>query len=65
MKEQERLIREMETERPVRFLAGSYEPEEFFSVARGHEKDPEGGERCFRCYELRLDRAARQRFQET
>lgn len=59
MKEQERLIREMETERPVRFLAGSYEPEEFFSVARGHEKDPEGGERCFRCYELRLDRAAR------
>ena len=59
VKEQERLIREMETERPVRFLAGSYEPEEFFSVARGHEKDPEGGERCFRCYELRLDRAAR------
>ena len=30
VKEQERLIREMETERPVRFLAGSYEPEEFF-----------------------------------
>ena len=59
VKEQERLIREMETERPVRFLAGSYEPEEFFSVARGHEKDPEGGERCCRCYELRLDRAAR------
>ena len=59
VKEQERLIREMETERPVRFLAGSYEPEEFFSAARGHEKDPEGGERCCRCYELRLDRAAR------
>lgn len=59
VKEQERLIREMETERPVRFLAGSYEPEVFFSAARGHEKDPEGGERCRRCYELRLDRAAR------
>ena len=43
-----------------RLLAGSYEPEEFFSIARGHEKDPEGGERCHRCYELRLDRAARE-----
>ena len=59
VKEQERLIREMAAARPVRFLAGSYEPEEFFSIARGHEKDPEGGERCCRCYELRLDRAAR------
>ena len=58
VKEQERLIREMETERPVRFLAGSYEPEEFFSAARGHEKDPEGGERCCRCYELRLRESA-------
>ena len=46
VKEQERLIREMAAARPVRFLAGSYEPEEFFSIARGHEKDPEGGERC-------------------
>jgi predicted adenine nucleotide alpha hydrolase (AANH) superfamily ATPase len=60
VKEQERLIREMAAARPVRFLAGSYEPEEFFSIARGHEKDPEGGERCHRCYELRLDRAARE-----
>lgn len=29
VKEQERLIREMAAARPVRFLAGSYEPEEF------------------------------------
>ena len=32
VKEQERLIREMAAERPVRFLAGSYEPEEFFPL---------------------------------
>ena len=32
VKEQERLIREMETARPVRFLEGSYEPEEFLSL---------------------------------
>ena len=66
MKEQERLIREMAAARPVRFLAGSYEPEEFFSIARGHEKDPEGGERCHRCYELRLrPRRERRPRQET
>ena len=58
VKEQERLIQEMKLSRPVRFMAGSYEPEEFFSAARGHEKDPEGGERCRRCYELRLRQAA-------
>ena len=27
-------------------------------MARGLEQVPEGGERCFRCYELRLRRAA-------
>ena len=31
---------------------------EFFAVAKGFEKEPEGGERCFRCYELRLGETA-------
>ena len=56
--EQKRLIREMDTPRPVAFLAGRYEPEEFQAIARGHEDDKEGGERCFRCYRLRLEDAA-------
>ena len=33
---------------------------EMAAARPGHEKDPEGGERCHRCYELRLDRAARE-----
>lgn len=44
---------------PIHFLEGPYEPERFFEIARGLEQAPEGGERCFRCYELRLEETAR------
>jgi hypothetical protein len=37
---------------------GEYEPELFFDMARGLENVPEGGERCYRCYELRLRKTA-------
>ena len=43
----------------VRFAGGTYEKELFFAAARGLEAVPEGGERCFRCYELRLAETAR------
>lgn len=36
-----------------------YDPEEFFSAARGLEKEPERGARCKECYRLRLERTAR------
>jgi len=36
-----------------------YDPEGFFDAVKGLENIPEGGERCFRCYRLRLLRAAR------
>ena len=55
--EQQRLILEMDL--GVSFLLGKYEPERFFSLAKGHEAEPEGGERCFKCYRLRLEEAAR------
>ena len=57
-REQERLIWEMKTENPIHFLEGTYDPSVFYAMARGHEKDLEGGERCFRCYELRLREGA-------
>lgn len=44
--------------KPV-FLEGDYCPEEFFKMAKGLEKVPEGGERCFRCYRMRMEEAAR------
>ena len=57
-KEQQRLIREMKLSEAVDFETGEYRPEDFYAIARGHEKEAEGGERCFACYELRLEHAA-------
>ena len=42
----------------IRIIEGKYEPERFFQMAKGLEKLAEGGERCFKCYELRLNEAA-------
>lgn len=38
----------------IEVLEGDYEPDRFFQIAKGMEACPEGGERCFACYELRL-----------
>ena len=54
-----RLIDEMGLSTQVTFLEGTYQPEEFFAMAKGLEDLPEGGERCFRCYEMRLRESAK------
>ena len=43
---------------PVSFLDGDYDTERFYAAVKGHENDPERGERCRICYRLRLGRAA-------
>ncbi|MBR5376175.1 MAG: epoxyqueuosine reductase QueH [Lachnospiraceae bacterium] len=43
---------------PVKAVTMPYEPQEYFEAVCGLEDIPEGGERCFACYELRLKRAA-------
>ena len=58
IEEQKRLISVLPVRHPVTFLEGAYQPERFYDLARGLEEVPEGGERCFRCYELRLREAA-------
>ncbi len=57
--EQQRLIDEMPHHHPVSLIVGDYTPERFSEIAKGHENDPEGGERCIACYRLRLEEAAR------
>lgn len=56
---QEKLISAMEFENPVTLVTAEYRPEEFDSAAAGAEDAPEGGERCLRCFELRLEETAR------
>lgn len=43
---------------PIAFEEGKYEPELFLEAVKGHETDPEGGERCSICFGIRLKEAA-------
>ncbi len=63
VEEERRLIRQMPFSHEVKMIAGEYEPGEFYHIAKGYEDVPEGGERCFRCYELRLKNAAQMAFE--
>ena len=53
-----RLVKEMGIDESVDFADSEYEPQKFYEIAKGLEQLPEGGERCRRCYELRLDKTA-------
>ena len=52
--EQQRFIDEFPTKNKVSFVEGRYDTDTFYDMARGLEDEPEGGKRCFKCYELRL-----------
>lgn len=56
--EQIRLISEMKTKYPVKFIDCDFESEKFYETVKGMENCREGGERCFKCYRLRLEKAA-------
>ena len=56
--ELERLISVQPHKYPVSLVVEKYNSEEFFDEVRGLEKIKEGGERCFKCYRLRLEAAA-------
>ena len=60
LKEQQKLLADMEFVHPVRLVEGRFEPEVFYQAAKGLEQEPEGGKRCEACYELRLREAARE-----
>lgn len=62
VEEQKRLIaaynRQPQSGYPIEIIEGDYEPSAFYEIAKGLEQCPEGGERCFACYELRLRKTA-------
>lgn len=57
--EAKRLIAEQPAKYPVGFAEGTYAPELFFETVKGHEADPERGERCTLCYRMRLEETAK------
>ena len=59
--ELKRLVYEMKLDtKGVDILVPPYDHGEFIEIARGHERDPERGERCHRCYRQRLEKTAAQ-----
>ena len=54
-----RFVAEFKTKYPVTLVEGEYDPKKFYDVARGLEKEPEGGKRCRKCFELRLAESAK------
>lgn len=62
VEEERRLIALMngqEGSSQIEILEGRYEPERFLEAAKGLETCKEGGERCVRCFALRLGETAR------
>ena len=54
-----RLVAEMGLSDDVKILYGTYDPKIFIEMAKGLEDLPERGERCKKCYALRMSEAAR------
>lgn len=61
-RELKRLIDALSEEYPdsdIEFIPGNRDFDKYTDVVRGLEKEPEGGKRCEKCFELRLREAAR------
>lgn len=57
--EQERLIAALPVKHEVKLIKGDYDYDDFLNIAKGYEDCREGGERCRRCYRMRLESTAR------
>jgi len=59
VEEQQNLLNAMPFNFPIKFIQGEFDPVEYYQTIKGYESEPEGGERCFLCYEMRLREAAK------
>ncbi len=59
IEEQKAFIKELQVENEIKLIDGRYEISEFFNCIKGFEETGEGGERCFKCYRLRLEETAK------
>ncbi len=57
--EQKCFIDKFPSENKINFIEGNFDKKRFYETVKGKEHLPEGGERCFLCYELRLREAAK------
>ncbi len=57
--EQKKFIAKLNVKNKIDFIEGDYVQQDFYACIKGLENIPEGGERCFACYKLRLEETAR------
>ncbi len=57
--EQIKFLKDFDSSNSIKFLDCDYNPEEFYCIAKGLEDCPERGERCHKCYKLRLEKTCR------
>lgn len=56
--EQIRFLKEFKSKNKLDILDVDYNYQEFLDIASGLESEPEGGKRCLKCYNLRLEKTA-------
>lgn len=54
----ERFNKNVKYENKVSFMEGKYAPRDFYGLTEGLEKEPEGGKRCVKCFDMRLEETA-------
>ena len=52
-------IKKIKAKYPINIIDARYDPKEFFTIAKGLEKEKERGKRCYECYKLRLEETAK------
>ena len=58
LSELSRLLGEFPAAKGINILPCEYDPKSFIDISKGLEHLPEGGERCKKCYKLRLEKTA-------
>lgn len=52
-------IKKIKAKYHINIIDTRYDPKEFFTIAKGLEKEKERGKRCYECYKLRLEETAK------
>ncbi len=58
VEEQKKFIKSLKTKYKVKFIESDYDHENYLKLVEGLETVKEGGVRCFKCYEQRLEKTA-------
>ncbi len=54
LNELKRFVKEFKVENPVKVISLGYNQDDYLKEIKGLENEKEGGERCFKCFNLRL-----------